>query len=114
MKARLCLLVVLLALVALVSGCYTTPPDKIQKSITIINAGVTDYTTFAQPLISAKVQAMNDEMNKEEDPEKKAALAKKVKDGIEYFKLGNEIPPTLQELEDWALGKPLPDKKDDS
>lgn len=109
---RLCLIVLLAAIVCMV-GCKSTPPERIVTAIGIINAGTTDYITHCQPLLKDEIAAKNDEMNAETDAEKKAALKTEVMKLIDFYKLGNEIPPTLQELEDWATGKPLPEEKDD-
>lgn len=112
MKTRLCLLSVLVLVAILFVGCKTTPPERIQKAIEIMNAGVTDYVTHCQPLLAERTQALHEQMKKETDPAKKAELEKAIKDEMEFFKLGKEIPPTMQELEDWAKGKPVPEKTD--
>jgi hypothetical protein len=90
-----------------ICGCKCTPPERIEKAIEIMNAGTTDYVTHCQPLLTAKIAALNEAAKKETDPEKKAKIDEELKQEIEYFKLGKEIPPTMQELEDWAKDKPV-------
>lgn len=81
-------------------------------AIGIINAGTTDYVTHCQPLLSAKIAVMNKAVQEETDEVKKAELTESLKKEIEYYRLGKEIPPTTQELQDWAEGKPVPKKGD--
>jgi hypothetical protein len=106
---RLCLIVLMTAIVCMAVGCKCTPPERITKAIGIINAGTTDYVTHCQPLLAKKIEAMNEAIKAETDEAKKAELTEALKKEIEYFKLGKEIPPTTQELQDWAEGKPLPE-----
>lgn len=112
MNRRLCLLSLLALVLVLSVGCKTTPPDRIVKAIEIMNAGATDYVSHMQPILAERTTAMHEEMKKETDPAKKAELEKKIKAEMEFYNLGKEIPPTMQELEDWAKGKPLPEKAD--
>lgn len=109
---RLCLVVLVAAIACGMAGCKCTPPERIVKAIGIINAGTTDYTTHCQPILAAKIEEMNKAFQAEQDDAKKAEMEAALKKEIEYYRLGNEIPPTTQELQDWAEGKPVPEKSD--
>lgn len=112
MKTRQCLLLLVMVLLLCVGfSCKTTPPERIQKAIEIINAGGTDYVTHCQPILSERIQELHAKMKAEQDEAKKAELEAALKQEMEFYKLGREIPPTLRELEDWAKGKPLPEEK---
>lgn len=105
---RLCLIVLVAAIACGLAGCKCTPPEKITQAIGIINAGATDYVTHCQPILSARIEEMNKAVQAETDEAKKAEMSDALKKEIEYYRLGKEIPPTLQELQDWSEGKPLP------
>ena len=102
MKRWLCMLV----LVALV-GCQGLPPKKVRAGIRLTNAGVRDYVAHEQPEIERRIAALRAALDASSDEADKATLWRLIAAEEEYLRLGREIPPTLQELEDWAEGRPL-------
>jgi hypothetical protein len=106
MKRWFCLLV----LIAFV-GCQGLPPEKVRAGIRLTNAGVRDYVSHEQPEVEKRIVALRAALEASTDEADKATLRRMIADEEEYLRLGREIPPTLQELEDWAEGRPLRKKE---
>lgn len=60
-----------------------------------------------QPEVEKRIAALRAALEASTDEADKATLRRMIAEEEEYLRLGREIPPTLQELEDWAEGRPL-------
>jgi len=109
MRRTLTLALATLAL-AFATGCRSLPPDKVRGGIHLLSEGIRDYVAHEQPEIEKRVQALREALERTEDPAERAEIERLLAAEEEYLRLGREIPPTLQELEDWADGKPLPEQ----
>lgn len=94
-------------LLVAVAGCQGLPPEKVRAGIRLTNAGVRDYVAHEQPEVEKRIAALRAALESSTDEADKATLRRMIAEEEEYFRLGREIPPTLQELEDWAEGRPL-------
>lgn len=102
---------VLAALVLLLAGgCRSLPPDKVRGGIHLLSEGIRDYVAHEQPEIEKRIQALREALERTEDEDERAQIERLLAEEEEYLRLGREIPPTLRELEDWADGKPLPER----
>lgn len=94
-------------LLVAVAGCQGLPPEKVRAGIRLTNAGVRDYVAHEQPEVEKRIAALRGALEASNDEADKATLRRMIAQEEEYLRLGREIPPTLQELEDWAEGRPL-------
>ena len=92
------------------AGCRSLPPDKVRNGIHLLSEGIRDYVAHEQPEIEKRIAALRDALGPTEDASERAAIERLLADEEQYLRLGREIPPTLQELGDWADGKPLPER----
>ncbi len=99
-------------IVILLAGCKSLPPDEVRTGISLLSEGINDYVGHEQPLIEARIQALRDRLEVTEDEEERQAIEALIGEEEQYFQLGEEIPPTLKELRDWAEGTPLPDEEE--
>lgn len=112
MKRTLTIVLAALAL-ALAAGCRSLPPDKVRNGIHLLSEGIRDYVAHEQPEIEKRIAALREALARTEDAAERAAIERLLAAEEDYLGLGREIPPTLRELEDWADGKPLPERGDE-
>ncbi len=94
------------------AGCKSLPPDEVRTGISLLSDGINDYVGHEQPAIGARIQALRDRLEGTEEEAERQAIEALIAEEEAYFQLGEEIPPTLKELRDWAEGTPLPDEEE--
>jgi len=94
----------------LAAGCRSLPPDKVRGGIHLLSEGIRDYVAHEQPEIDKRIQALRAALEQSQDEAERAQIERMLATEEEYLRLGQEIPPTLQELEAWADGTPLPER----
>ena len=96
---------------AVLAGCGGLPPKKVRTAIGITNGGVRDYVEHEQPEIERRIATLRTALEAATDEDARDAIRLAITEEEAYLRLGREIPPTLQELEDWAEGRPVPGEK---
>lgn len=108
MRRRIVFALVAIVVVVFLVGCKSVPPDEVKTGISLLSDGVDDYVGHEQPAIEARLKALEDRLAETEDEDERKAIEGLIAEEQQYLDLGKEIPPTVEELSNWAEGKPLP------
>ena len=100
----------LIGIILGVLGCGTKPiaDAKIVKAVQLLNESTKDYVNnAAQPAIKEQIVRLKTEYDAEKDEARKKVLGEKIQTLIEFYRAGNWLPRTTEELWKWATDVPL-------